>query len=148
MAFTTINFIVFLLAVVTIYYIIPKKAQWVFLLIASYAFYLFSGIKPVFYIIATTLTTFYAAILMEKQRTISANLISALPEDASLQDKKAIKQKYAKKIHTIQVLTVLFNLGILALLKYLNFVNGSINSLFSLFGFNFEIPYINLIVPL
>lgn len=148
MAFTSLNFIVFLLAVITVYYIIPKKAQWVFLLTASYAFYLFSGIKPIFYIIVTTLTTYFAALLMEKYRTNCTEELSALPETASLQQKKEIKQKVSKKIHTVQVITVCFNLGILAVLKYLNFIDGNINALFSLFGSTFKIPQIDLLVPL
>ncbi len=148
MAFTSLNFILFLLAVVTVYYIIPKKGQWVFLLIVSYGFYLFSGIKPVFYIIATTLSTYFAALYMEKIRDNNARCIEALPDSASAEEKRAIKQKGAKKIHTVQVLAVVFNLGILAVLKYLNFIDSNINSLFSAAGLNFEIPHINLLVPL
>lgn len=148
MAFTSLNFLMFLLAVVIVYYIIPKKAQWVFLLIASYTFYLFSGIKPVIYIIATTLSTYGAALLMENLREKSKQKIVDLGEDAAKEDKKKIKSVFAKKIHTVQVVAVLFNLGILAVLKYLNFVSENINSLFSLFKFDFEIPFVNLIIPL
>ena len=47
MAMTSFNFLVFLAAVIVVYYLVPKKYQWCVLLIASYGFYLSSGIAHV-----------------------------------------------------------------------------------------------------
>ena len=38
MALTSFNFLVFLAVVIVLYYLVPKKFQWVWLLIVSYAF--------------------------------------------------------------------------------------------------------------
>ena len=40
MAFTSASFIVLTIASVLLYYIVPKKAQWCILLLASAAFYM------------------------------------------------------------------------------------------------------------
>ena len=43
MAFTSFSFLLFTAAVIAAYYLVPQKAQWWVLLIASYAFYLMAG---------------------------------------------------------------------------------------------------------
>lgn len=143
MSFTSLNFIIFVFAVVLIYYLLPKKAQWVFLLVASYAFYLINGFKTVFYIIITTLSTYFAGVFINSVREKSAADLSETPDNTDL-----IKKAAAKKIKSIQTLTIVFNLGILAVLKYLNFLGSNINSLLGVCGVNFSIPHISLLVPL
>ena len=39
MSFTTFEFFLFIAAAVIIYYVIPKKLQWIWLLIISYVYY-------------------------------------------------------------------------------------------------------------
>nr|MBQ8243613.1 MBOAT family protein [Oscillospiraceae bacterium] len=68
MSFTSISFLLFLLCVVAVYYLVPKKYQWVVLLAASYGFYLSGGIGHVFYILGTTFLSYGAARLMQKHR--------------------------------------------------------------------------------
>lgn len=64
MSFISLGFLVFLVVSVFIYYLIPKKYQWIWLLTISYFFYLCSGIKTVFFIIFTTITTFLGGIAL------------------------------------------------------------------------------------
>ena len=45
MQFTSVAFIIFLAILIVVYYLLPKKCQWVVLLVASYIFYLFAGIR-------------------------------------------------------------------------------------------------------
>ena len=52
---------VFLAAVVAVYYLVPKKRQWLVLLVASYGFYLSSGIDNVLYIIFTTVFSYFSS---------------------------------------------------------------------------------------
>lgn len=148
MPFTSFRFLFFLAAVIFFYYIVPKKFQWAVLLVASYAFYLYSGIENVFFIIGTTLFTYFSALLMQKMRDKNQKNIDALGKDITLEQKREMKKAVAKKIHTVQVLTVLVNLGVLACLKYLNLFIGSANDLFTLFRWDASIPFVNLIVPL
>ena len=45
MSVVTYTFIVFLLCTIVLYYIVPKKIQWVILLLASLVFYGYAGIE-------------------------------------------------------------------------------------------------------
>lgn len=147
MSFTSLSFLAFLTVTAIVYYLIPKRFQWVVLLIASYAFYLFSGIAQVVFIIATTLITFFAGRLMQKVRD-KYRADAETHKSESREFLQKLKDNASSKIHRIQVLSVLTNLGILAVVKYLNFLIGNVNSLFSLFEYDASIPLINIIVPL
>lgn len=148
MPFTSFRFFFFLAAVIFVYYIVPKRFQWAVLLAASYAFYLYSGIENVFFIVGTTLFTYLSALLMQSMRNKNQKKIDALGDGLTVEKKREMKKAVAKKIHTVQVLTVLVNLGVLASLKYLNLFIGKANDMFTLFRWDASIPFVNLIVPL
>ncbi len=148
MPFTSFRFFFFLAFVIFAYYIVPKKFQWFVLLVSSYAFYLYSGIENLVFILGTTLFTYLSALLMQSMRNKNQKKIDALGKDITVEQKRELKKAVAKKIHTVQVLTVLVNLGVLASLKYLNLFIGSANDLFTLFRWDASIPFVNLIVPL
>lgn len=148
MAFTSLAFMAFLLVVVIVYYIVPKRYQWLVLLIASYAFYLYSGIEQVLYIIATTLLTYGAGRWMQKIRDDFSAKLRELGNDVTKEQKRELKGVITHKIHTIQVVAVLINLLVLSYVKYLNFFIGNLNSLFTLFRWDASIPLINVLVPL
>ena len=50
MSLVSTGFLLFLLAGVIVYYIIPKKMQWVWLLVLSCFYYLCSGYKTIIFI--------------------------------------------------------------------------------------------------
>ncbi len=114
MTLNSLNFLAFLAAVVIVYYIFPKKYQWFVLLVASYGFYLSSGIDHVVYIIATTLFTYLSGRLMQRIRDRQQSEINAMGEDVTKEQKRELKKIAARKVHTVQVVTVLVNLGVLA----------------------------------
>ena len=148
MSFTSFNFFVFIAITIIAYYLVPKKIQWFVLLVASYMFYLFSGIEQVLYILFTTTLTYFAGRFMQKLRNASQAKIDALGEEATKENKREIKKFYSNRIHTIQVVTVLINLGVLAYVKYLNFFIGNLNQLFTLFKWDVSMPFVNILVPL
>ncbi len=148
MSFTSFTFLCFLACVVAIYYLVPKKLQWLVLLLASYGFYLFAGVGQVFYILTTTLITYGAARWMQKIRDDSQKKIDALGAEATKEQKREIKKSVARPVHTIQVCTVLFNLGMLAFIKCINLLVGGVNDLFAMFQWDASMPLINIIVPL
>ncbi len=148
MPFTSFRFFFFLALVIVVYYIVPKRFQWAVLLVASYAFYLYSGIEQVVYIIGTTLFTYCAALFMQSLRNKNQKKIDSYGEELTVDKKRELKKAVAKKIHTVQVITVLVNLGTLACLKYLNLFIGTANDMFTLFKWDASIPFVNLIVPL
>ena len=102
MGLNSFLFVLFVAVSLFIYYVIPKKIQWLWLLVISYVYYITNSRGLVVFITATTLTTWYAGLTLEKTE---AN----------------------KKRRLIVALTLLFNFGILAVLKYTNFFIANIN---------------------
>ncbi len=148
MPFTSFRFFAFLAAVVFVYYIVPKKFQWVVLLISSYAFYLYSGVDNLVFILSTTLFTYLSGLLMQSMRNKNQKKIDALGDGITMDQKREMKKSVAKKIHTVQVLTVLVNLGVLAWVKYHNLFIGTVNDMFTLFRWDASLPFVNIMVPL
>lgn len=148
MALNSLSFLLFLAVVLLVYYIVPKKYQWAVLLVASYGFYLASGLAQVIYIIATTLFTFGMSHWMQRIRNNNLKEIASRGEDITKEEKLAMKKVSAKKIHRIQVLAVLVNLGVLAYIKFLNGVLSNFDDLFALFKWDASMPFINVLVPL
>jgi len=145
MAYTSFYFLAFLAGVLILYYIIPKRFQWVLLLAASYAFYLISGVAQVFFLLGTTAVTYISGLLMQKRR----DRYKAESADVSDRDmKQALKKKSTSDIHRIQVITVLVDLGVLALVKYSSFLINNVNSVLSVFGAENGLPGFSILVPL
>ena len=77
MAFTSINFLIFFGILIILYYVLPKKIQWVVLLAASYSFYLFAGVKYLAFILFTTATTYAVTRFMDYNNSLNDAYIKA-----------------------------------------------------------------------
>lgn len=111
MSFVAMNFLVFIIAVIGIYYIVPKKIQWIWLLLASLGFYYTYGKVHFAFILVACLITYGSAKWMGK---IYDDLDTYLKEnEVSREEKRDLqlkaKQK-CKKIHMTGVVLLLFML--------------------------------------
>ena len=122
MLFNSFNFLVFFPVVVMIYLIIPKKARYIWLLIASYYFYMSWNVRYAILIIISTLTTWVASIIVNNAKT-----------------------NFFKK--TSLILCLAINLGILFTFKYFNFFIDSINIFLSKFNFSIIETTFSLLLP-
>lgn len=143
MLFTSYGFIAFLIAVFLLYYIIPKKYQWMLLLVGSYVFYAFSGIRFLLYIAVTTLTTWFSAVRITAIQKERNEYFDAHKGEMDRDGKKAYKAATKKKTRVWFLLCLLLNLGILAVIKYTDFVIANINSIFGT-----ETAFMRFAVPL
>ena len=119
MGYASIKFLFFVLAVVLIYYIFPKKYRYFVLLFASIYFYFLLSKQYIIFIIINSIITF-----------LSANLIN----------------KYSSRKKTILLCSIFLNLLCLLLLKYNNFLAGIVNPFLDIIGF--EIPYYKFVLPI
>ncbi len=112
MSLISMEFLLFVIAAVTGYYLIPRRFQWVWLLAFSYIYYVSGGIRVTCFLLFTTVTTYFAGRWMEQTAQ-------------SMQDKK--EEKKRKK----QILagTLILNFGVLGVLKYTNFMLDTISSI-------------------
>ncbi len=119
--FVSYTFIGFLIVLFLLYYLIPRRFQWILLLIASLAFYMAIDVRYLIFILTTALTVYWTG----------ATIVGL--------DKKQKKRR--------MLVCLLLNLGILATLKYTNFAINNLNFFLGRSGER-RIEEINLIVPL
>lgn len=133
MSIVSLEFLLFVAIVLTVYYIVPKKwqLQQVVLLIASYCFFLFAGITPLIFVLITTVSVYFAGIWMEKIRSKSENA-----------------KKARKPMRRVLVGIMIFIFGILFVLKYYNFVAEGVNGLFTIFKYDASMPLVNIMLPM
>lgn len=109
MLFNSYSFMLFFPIVLCIYFVIPKKARHVWLLVASYYFYMGWNAKYAILIAISTIVTYLGGLCIEKWKE---------------------KRKW------IVAGVVLINLSILFFFKYFDFFLGNVNRILSLFGAN------------
>lgn len=71
MLFNSLTFGIFLIIVFILYYLIPHKYRWAFLLLASYVFYMNLHIGYGILLLATTILTYVLALKLEKADSVS-----------------------------------------------------------------------------
>lgn len=103
MLFNSTEFLIFFPIVLIIYFIVPRKVRYIWLLIASYYFYMSLNPQYLILLIVLTLLTYFTGIFMEK----------GTPK--------------AKKC--CMVVCLIVSLGILCVFKYSGFVIDSINDI-------------------
>ncbi len=121
MLFNSLLFLLFFLIVTPVYYLLPHRARWVWLLAASCYFYMY--FKPVYILIIffTIIVDYCAGILIEKSE--------------------------GRKRKLYLILSLAANIGVLAFYKYFNFLAQNINFIGSSFRAP-EIPLLNFILPI
>lgn len=122
MLFNSFPFLIFFPIVTLVYFLIPHKVRYIWLLACSYFFYMCWNPWYILLILFSTVVTFASGILIEKQ---SAD----------------------KKKRIIVALSFVANLGMLALFKYYNFFVDNINWGLRLFGLNQSVRNRHIILP-
>jgi alginate O-acetyltransferase complex protein AlgI len=125
MAFISIQFIVFFLIVTMLYYAIPHRFRWAFLLCSSLLFYGSSAPWYLSLIIAVTVIAYAGGIVLQQSGKAKGR---------------------AKKIILACAITLL--LGILGGFKYFNFLNSVITDVASLAGLNYPAKVLAVILPI
>lgn len=134
MSFTSVRFLIFVAIVVVAYYLVPKKARWVVLLAASFAFYLVSSAETFVFLLLTIAVTFFGGRAIGKRNDELKEYLAAHPE-LDRKEKKAARTANKKKKRGTVALILVVDFGILALLKYFS---GAVDLIAQAIGFNFD----------
>lgn len=149
MSFLQFSFWLFLCILISTYYFLPKKFQWIILLIGSYVFYAFAGVKTIGYIIFTTISVWIGTMLISKINEKKEIELIEKKEVLTSEAKKNIKTLAKKKQRIIFLCVLLINFGILGFLKYFNFLAENVIGLFNLTTGNKIHPItLGLLLPL
>lgn len=112
MIFNSIPFLFFFIIVLVLYYLVPQRVRYVWLLICSYLFYLSQSTSFVALLLFSTIITYVAGLLLHKAESVTVkNIICAV--------------------------TIVLNVGLIAVIKYSDFVLDAVGSAYR---FNFMIP--------
>ena len=66
MSFASLPFVGLVAAGVILYYLVPKKLQWVVLLLASMVFYLAGGVKSAVWLVLVAAVTWLTGLLLAR----------------------------------------------------------------------------------
>lgn len=145
MLINSLEFLLFVIITVVAYKVVPKKAKWIVLLVASYIYYFSNSTYLISCILITTLSIYFVALKMNKIDEIAKEKAKNIEDK---EQKKQIKHKAKNSKKRILIVGILINLGILVFLKYSGFIGQNINSLFSILNINMNLPILNFILPI
>lgn len=127
MSFFSFEFLLFVAAALLLYYLLPKKIQWIVLLALSLGFYLFGGWRSLLYLLFTAAVTYAAGLLLER---------------LNLRAKEDKNRRVTGKKRLVLIACLLLNFGLLFAVKYWNY------SALTLGRMGLNLPASSLIVPL
>lgn len=127
MLFNSYQFLVFFPVVVLVYFIIPRKIRYVWLLIASYYFYMSWNAKYALLLLTSTAITYISGLLL-----------------AAIQP-KGHRQVVGRKI--VVAASFLSNLSILFFFKYFDFAIENINAVLAAFHVELLHPQFDILLP-
>ncbi len=122
MLFNSVDFLIFFPVVTLIYFLVPRKLRYLWLLAASYYFYMCWNVKYVALLFFSTISTWAAGWLVGKA-----------------------KREGKKKLTVAGC--VLVNLGILFVFKYFNFFQGTVNRILEKFNLQIWERSFDILLP-
>lgn len=127
MSITSFTFLCFFAGILILYYLIPKKLQWVLLLLCSVGYYLLAGQEFLILYPLFSVSVCYAG----------TRLLEVIPQEQTGRRRLCLW------------LTIAANIGVLVVLKYVNFGINTIDSIARLAGSSKElIRSVDFMIPL
>jgi len=120
--FNSFNFLLFFPIVTTLYFLLPHKFRWLFLLLASCYFYMFFIPVYILILFLTVLVDYFAAIYIERT--------------------EGKRRKFYLVISILSTLTILF------VFKYYNFFIGNFNFIATQFHSTIRANTLSIILPI
>ena len=133
MTLTSFPFLVFAAVTVLLYYLLPKRGQWVVLLAASTLFYGAAGGWYLPFILVTIVSTYILARVMASHAQRDEDYIAAHKADLPKEERKAYKAAGKKKRFRMLTAGLVFNFGILAVLQYTGITVSIVHDMLGIF---------------
>jgi len=122
MLFNSLHFAIFFAVVAGVYFALPYRWRWSFLLAASYYFYMAWIPKYAFLILASTLVDYVASNLMVRTENLKT------------------RRRYL-------YFSIFANLGMLFFFKYFNFFGDTVRQVFEYFSLPYHVPRSRVLLP-
>lgn len=122
MIFSTLEFFMFIVVLLFLYYNVKKQHQWFLLLLASTAFLAYLSVNFLIYTYLIIGLNYTLGLLIDRQ---------------------SIK----KRRFLFYIAGIVLNIGQLVFFKYINFLIDNVNNLLGIFEMQHAVQYLNLIIP-
>ena len=122
MLFNSGQFLVFFPVVCALYFALPHRYRWLWLLLASCYFYMAFIPAYLLILLGVIAIDFTAGLLIEKSQ--------------------------GRRRRALLVISLISNLGLLGIFKYFNFANGNLASLAALIDWNYPIQGLEIVLPI
>ena len=130
MLFNSTDFLIFLPFVAIIYYVIPHKARYLWLLACSYYFYMCWNPKYIILLMFSTIITYLSSLIMDRIKYSSLSVTH-----------KTLCKKFCLAGSFI------LNLSLLAFFKYFNFFMESLSYVFELLHIQLAVSSFDFLLP-
>ena len=130
MVFNSLQFLIFFPIVLCVYFVIPQKIRYLWLLVASYYFYMCWNVQYALLLLFSTVVTYISGILLEKIK------------HRNLEEKRKLKYKKCCVAGSF-----VMNLAVLFFFKYFDFLFDNINHLLNTVNIELNHPTFDIILP-
>ncbi len=130
MLFNSYQFLIFFPIVVLIYWAIPLRFRYIWLLAASYYFYMCWNAKYALLLLFSTAVTYASGIIINKIK--------------SLEIEEGKRTRYMK---LCVAFSFVINIGVLAWFKYFNFIFENVQKVFAHIGIALSSPAFDIVLP-
>lgn len=148
MALTSLRFLVFVLALLVVYFAVPGRWQWLVLLAASLIFYAMAGPVNLIFLAVTALSAWAGTLVLDRLSQRQKELLKAGKETLSREEKAAVKARFLRKRRWVLAGILILNFGLLCVFKYAHFALAQADALSRLFGGPGVTDSLSLAVPL
>lgn len=126
MLFNSLEFLIFFPIVAILYYLIPAKYRYIWLLVSSYYFYMCWNVLYSLILLGATIVTYCCGLLLQKFSDV----------DASDRKKKMVL-----------AVSCVLNLSVLFVFKYSDFIIENMQRVLNRVNINVSIPRVSLLLP-
>ena len=130
MLFNSLEFLIFFPIVVIVFFAVPKRWKNLWLLAASYYFYMCWNARYALLLLFSTAVTYLSGLLMDRVRK------------SGLSGRRKENRKKA-----VVAVSLFLNLFILFYFKYINFALETLKQLFALIHIELHVPFFDVLLP-
>lgn len=130
MLFNSYQFLIFFPIVILIYWAIPLRFRYIWLLAASYYFYMCWNAKYAILLLFSTTVTYLSGLVISRLKSLDIDV-----------------KKRTKYMKLCVAFSFIINLGVLAWFKYFNFIFENIQRICAKAGFTLASPAFDIVLP-
>ena len=118
MLFPSWAFLLFLAVLVPVYFLVPKRIQWIVLLLFNAAFVLAAGYLGAVFMVVTAGSVYAAARAIDALFIRQRSVLAVMKETHTKEERKQKRLWFERKRRWVLIACLLLNFGILFVLKY------------------------------